>query len=266
MVLQTSSQASMSTSQERKLAELMVTALKNAEVPRSQAAVNKKRRKYTKKEDAFLKKNAKIHIISSVSSSSIYDPSKNGYGGAEWLQCKHCKHRTKWKSALKRHLQTKHNIAPPPTVRDPNATYFSCQYCSHSTKWLSALRRHCLTKHGIIQEKQCKNPDADYFKCNFCDHSTQWPSALARHIKTKHPGKSTIGYKKMRKQKRRTKLYSTKLQKKKRKKRNTNSPLPPPTFTIGEPQRKVIMPPPRPLYSIVYTNPPPQFDNDDGWI
>ena len=54
----------MSTSQERKLAELMVTALKNAEVPRFQAAVNKKkRRKYTKKEDAFLKKNAKIHIL-----------------------------------------------------------------------------------------------------------------------------------------------------------------------------------------------------------
>ena len=63
-----------------------------------------KRRKWS----SFINENCR----SFVSAAPGCQFARDGYGGLVVYRCLHCKHQTRWKSGLKRHLISKHGLTP----------------------------------------------------------------------------------------------------------------------------------------------------------
>ena len=63
-----------------------------------------KRRKWS----SFINENCR----SFVSAAPGCQFAKDGYGGLVVYRCLHCKHQTRWKQGLKRHLISKHGLTP----------------------------------------------------------------------------------------------------------------------------------------------------------
>ena len=110
-----------------------------------------KRRKWS----SFINENCR----SFVSAAPGCQFARDGYGGLVVYRCLHCKHQTRWKSGLKRHLISKHGLTPqglnPQMLLKPAADnkLYKCPFCDSITRSEPAYQRHLLRMHRIKDSK-----------------------------------------------------------------------------------------------------------------
>ena len=127
-----------------------------------------------------------------VSSDPGFSPDRDGYGGTIVYQCIHCDHKTRWKSALKRHFRRMHGLKPKKPVLKPGEKLYTCVLCDHSTKWQSAYRRHMRAKHGIVKLRSLSRKEQERYRCAFCNYEEHDIKRLAKHIRLKHRKSSAM--------------------------------------------------------------------------
>ena len=144
--------------------------------------------KHQLRDDMLVNENSK----SFVSSDPGFSPDRDGYGGTIVYQCIHCDHKTRWKSALKRHFRRMHGLKPKKPVLKPGEKLYTCVLCDHSTKWQSAYRRHMCAKHGIVKLRKLSRKEQQRYRCAFCDYEEYDIKRLAKHIRLKHRKSSAM--------------------------------------------------------------------------
>ena len=122
-----------------------------------------------------------------VSDDEGFSRDKDGYGGTIIYECVHCDHKTRWKSALKRHFIRMHGLKPKKPILKPGEILYECVLCDHSTKWQSAYRRHMRSKHGIVKVRSLSRKEKKRYQCTFCGFEQDDIKKLAHHIRLKHP-------------------------------------------------------------------------------
>ena len=122
-----------------------------------------------------------------VSDDEGFSRDKDGYGGTIIYECVHCDHKTRWKSALKRHFIRMHGLKPKKPILKPGEILYECVLCDHSTKWQSAYRRHMRSKHGIVKVRSLSRKEKKRYQCAFCGFEQYNIKELAHHIRFKHP-------------------------------------------------------------------------------
>ena len=68
-----------------------------------------------------------------VSDDEGFSRDKDGYGGTIIYECVHCDHKTRWRSALKRHFFRMHGLKPKKPILKPGEKLYECALCEHST-------------------------------------------------------------------------------------------------------------------------------------
>lgn len=122
-----------------------------------------------------------------VSEVEGFSHENDGYGGTIIYECVHCDHKTRWKSALKRHFVRMHGLKPKKPILKPGEKLYECVLCDHSTKWQSAYRRHMRSMHAIVKLRSLSRKEKKRYRCAFCGFEQYNIKELAHHIRFKHP-------------------------------------------------------------------------------